>query len=102
MSQLDTTDSSRQSFPGEAFPGESFEENDSDDEVDSILPDNPSNNTNVFKHLVSSTPTRTLSSGSNSVLANCPDITIIKKEKPDNKVNNNTDHSESSIDHHGK
>lgn len=97
MSQLDTVDSSRQSFTGE-----SFEENDSDDEADSILPDNPSNNTNVFKNLVSSSPRRSVSSGNNSVLANCPDITIIKKEKPDSKVNNNSDHSESSSDHTGK
>lgn len=97
MSQLDTMDSSRQSFSAECF-----EENDSDDEADSILPDNPSNNTNVFKNLVSSTPTRTTTSGNNSVLANCPDITIIKKEKPDSKVNNNFDHSESSSDHQGK
>lgn len=97
MSQLDTIDSSRQSFVGDGF-----EENDSDDEADSILPDNPSNNTNVFKHLVSSTPTRIPTSGNNSVLANCPDITIIKKEKPESKVNNNSDHSESSSDHQGK
>lgn len=47
MSQLDTSDmnSSRQSNAGESY-------DDSDDEADSILPDTPSNNTNVFKSLV--------------------------------------------------
>lgn len=97
MSQLDTSDSCRQSLAGE-----SMEENDSDDEADSILPDIPSNNTSVFKNLISSSPRRSSSSGNNSVLANCPDITIIKKEKPESKVNNNSDHSESSSDHQGK
>lgn len=95
MSQMDTADFSRQSFKME-----SFEENDSDDETDSILPDYPSNNSNAFKHLVTSTPSKSLppAAGNNSVLANCPDITIIKKEKTDSKVNNNTDHSENSSD----
>lgn len=98
MSQLDSTDanSSRQSNAGE-----SYEENESDDEADSILPDIPSNNTNVFKNLVATTQpstTSSSSSGNNSVLANCPDITIVKKEKPENKVNNNSDHSESGSD----
>ncbi|XP_018579065.1 uncharacterized protein LOC108917106 isoform X2 [Anoplophora glabripennis] len=95
MSQLDTPDvnSSRQSNAGE-----SYEEAESDDEADSILPDIPSNNTNVFKNLVSTPASTTSTSGSNSVLANCPDITIIKKEKPEAKVNNNSDHSESNSD----
>lgn len=95
MSQLDTPDanSSRQSNAGE-----SYEEAESDDEADSILPDIPSNNTNIFKNLVSTTASTTSTSGSNSVLANCPDITIIKKEKPEAKVNNNSDHSESNSD----
>ncbi|KAH1020408.1 hypothetical protein HUJ04_010076 [Dendroctonus ponderosae] len=37
-------------------------------------------------------------SGNNSVLANHPDITLIKKEKTDGPVNNNSDHSESGSD----
>ncbi|KAJ8983008.1 hypothetical protein NQ317_014305 [Molorchus minor] len=95
MSQLDTPDgnSGRRSIAGE-----SYEEADSDDEADSILPDMPSNNSNLFKSLMSPTSNATSTSGGNSVLANCPDITIIKKEKPDAKVNNNSDHSESSSD----
>lgn len=89
--------------------GQSYDE--SDDDADTILPDIPSivNNTNVFKNLIqTSTPTTNLSLGtatatttsSNSVLANCPDITIIKKEKSESnsKVNNNSDHSESNSD----
>ncbi|XP_019880735.1 protein tramtrack, beta isoform [Aethina tumida] len=76
-----------------------YEEVESEEEGDSILPDIPSNNTNVFKSLVSSSvTTSTPTSSNNSVLANCPDITIIKKEKPDVKVNNNSDHSESNSD----
>lgn len=93
MSQLDSKDSPRPSFTGE-----SFEENDSDDETNSILPDNPSNNTNVFKNLVSFSPRKLFQSDNDSVLANCPDITIIKKEKSESMVNNNSDHSESSSD----
>ncbi|KAJ8961429.1 hypothetical protein NQ318_014676, partial [Aromia moschata] len=95
MSQLDTPDanSSRQSNAGE-----SYEEGDTDEEADSILPDIPSNNTNIFKNLVAPAANTTSTSGSNSVLANCPDITIIKKEKPEAKVNNNSDHSESNSD----
>ncbi|KAH1020407.1 hypothetical protein HUJ04_010075 [Dendroctonus ponderosae] len=40
-------------------------------------------------------------SGNNSVLANHPDITLIKKEKTDGPVNNNSDHSESGSDKSG-
>ncbi|KAJ8969527.1 hypothetical protein NQ314_001710 [Rhamnusium bicolor] len=95
MSQLDTPDanSSRQSNAGELY-----DDVETDDDTDSILPDIPSNNTNVFKNLVATTANTTSTSGSNSVLANCPDITIIKKEKPEAKVNNNSDHSESNSD----
>ncbi|XP_023019206.1 uncharacterized protein [Leptinotarsa decemlineata] len=88
MSQLDTSDanSSRQSNAGESY-------DDSDEEADSILPDVPMNNTMMFKSLVGS-------SNSSSTLAHCPDITIIKKERPEGgKVNNNSDHSESSNEH---
>lgn len=91
----------------------SYEEGTSDDETDSILPDIPSNSSNVFKHLVSNVClfcyvyymidylqiSSSESPGSNAVLANHPDITLIKKEKSDaGSVNNNSDHSESSSD----
>lgn len=103
MSQLDNNpDASSASMQS----GQSYDE--SDDDADTILPDIPSivNNTNVFKNLVQTTTTTnsslstTTTSSSNSVLANCPDITIIKKEKTDtnSKVNNNSDHSESNSD----
>ncbi|KAJ8921777.1 hypothetical protein NQ315_008403 [Exocentrus adspersus] len=78
--------------------GESYEEAESDDEADSILPDIPSNNTHIFKNLISTTTASTTSTSGSKVLANCPDITIIKKEKPEGKVNNNSDHSESNSD----
>lgn len=75
-------------------PSETYDEADSDDEADSILPDVPSNS-NLFKVVTSANNHTTSSSSSNSVLANCPDITIIKKEKLENsKVNNNSDHSD--------
>ncbi|XP_056641217.1 protein tramtrack, alpha isoform-like [Diorhabda carinulata] len=90
MSQMDTSDanSSRQSVAGESY-------DDSDDENDSVLPDVPSNNSNVFKNLV----TTSNPSGTSSSLANCPDITIVKKERSEGgKINNNSDHSESNSD----
>lgn len=78
-------------------PSETYDEADSDDEADSILPDVPSNS-NLFKMVTSvanHTSSSSSSGSSNSVLANCPDITIIKKEKLENsKVNNNSDHSD--------
>lgn len=58
----------------------------SDDDTDSILPDVPSKTSGIGN----------TSTSSNSVLQNCPDITIIKKEKIDgtsSKLNNNSDHS---------
>ncbi|XP_044761263.1 transcriptional regulator Kaiso-like [Coccinella septempunctata] len=65
-----------------------------EDEADSILPDLPNN---AFQQLVNYSATNNSSSSNNSVLANCPDITIVKKEKPeDGKMNNNSDHSESN------
>uniref|UniRef100_A0A6P7F7L3 Protein tramtrack, alpha isoform-like isoform X1 n=1 Tax=Diabrotica virgifera virgifera TaxID=50390 RepID=A0A6P7F7L3_DIAVI len=90
MSQMDTADanSSRQSNAGESYE-------DSDDDADSILPDGPSNNSHLFKNLVSGSAT----GGTSSSLANCPDITIVKKERnDDSKINNNSDHSDSSSD----
>lgn len=60
----------------------------SDDDVDSVQSDGPSNNS-VYKV--------TSNSSGNSVLPNCPDITIIKKDKLDSlasKMNNNSDHSD--------
>ncbi|XP_060524843.1 protein tramtrack, beta isoform isoform X2 [Cylas formicarius] len=96
MSQIDNPDNSSV----QSNQGESYEEGTSEDEADSILPDIPSNNTNVFKNLVtpcSASGNRNSPSG-NSVLAHCPDITIIKKEKLEGKVNNNSDHSESNSD----
>lgn len=84
----------------QSIQGESYEEGTTDDEADSILPDIPSNNTNVFKNLVAANSNaNTPPSGGNnkSVLANCPDITIIKKEKLDQKVNN-SDHSDVGSD----
>ncbi|KAI4458073.1 btb domain transcription factor [Holotrichia oblita] len=76
-------------------PSEIFDDQNSDDEADSILPDVPSNS-KLFKMVTSATShTSSSSSSSNSVLANCPDITIIKKEKLESpKVNNNSDHSD--------
>ncbi|GJQ81599.1 hypothetical protein Trydic_g9974 [Trypoxylus dichotomus] len=77
-------------------PSETYDDVDSDDDADSILPDVPSNS-NLFKMVTSinSHNTSSSSASSNSVLANCPDITIIKKEKLENsKVNNNSDHSD--------
>lgn len=65
-----------------------YDEVESDDDVDSIQSDGPSNNS-VYKV--------TSNSAGNSVLPNCPDITIIKKDKLDSltsKMNNNSDHSE--------
>ncbi|KAL3278695.1 hypothetical protein HHI36_016231 [Cryptolaemus montrouzieri] len=97
MSQIDNNDGGNQG----GYSGMmEYEELESEDDADTILPDVPSNNVNVFKNLVNySSNNSTTSSSSNSVLANCPDITIIKKEKSDGgKVNNNSDHSDSNSD----
>lgn len=77
---------------------EKYDEGESDEEGDSILPDLP--NTSVFKNVKSanSTPTTSSSNATTSVLPNCPDVTVIKKEKLEGllgKVNNNSDHSTS-------
>lgn len=66
---------------------DNYDEMESDDDLDSIQSDVPSNNS-VYKV--------TSNSSGNSVLPNCPDITIIKKDKIDltSKMNNNSDHSE--------
>ncbi|CAG9823518.1 unnamed protein product [Phaedon cochleariae] len=90
MSQIDAPDanSSRRSMAGESY-------DESEEEADSILPDNPANSVNVFQSLVTSvSPGPTPSA--NSSLANCPDISIVKKERPESTVNNNSDHSESA------
>lgn len=91
MSQLD----SEANMSGHSNPMDTYEEADSEDEGDSILPDTPSNSS-LFKSMMV-TPTAPSTTSSNSVLANCPDITIIKKEKLEGllaKVNNNSDHSD--------
>lgn len=72
--------------------GENYEV-ESDDDGDSILPDLPSNS-GVFKNLVPPMGVSPANSSNNSVLPNCPDITIIKKES---KMNNNSDHSEKQL-----
>lgn len=90
MSQLD----SEANMSSHSNPMDTYEEGDSEEEGDSILPDAPSNSSIFKSMMVSSTPPTT---SSNSVLANCPDITIIKKEKLEGllaKVNNNSDHSD--------
>lgn len=92
MSQLDN----EANMGGHSNPMESYEEADSEDDGDSILPDAPSNST-VFKNMMVSTASTPSTTSSNSVLANCPDITIIKKDKLEGllaKVNNNSDHSD--------
>lgn len=69
--------------------GMDYADEESDEEADSILPDLPARNS-LFKSVLSNSG----NTASNSVLANCPDITIIKKEKSDGgKVNNNSDHA---------
>lgn len=66
-----------------------------EDEADSILPDHPNNH--HFQQLVNYG--NSTAASENSGLANCPDITIVKKEKMDDgKVNNNSDHSNASED----
>ncbi|XP_044259799.1 uncharacterized protein LOC123008185 [Tribolium madens] len=95
MSQIDNSSEANVSNQSNAM--ESYEEVDSDEEGDTVLPDVPSsNNTSLFKNLLSNAINT--STSSNSVLANCPDITIIKKEKHEGKVNNNSDHSDSNSD----
>lgn len=69
-----------------------YEEGDSEEDNDAILPDTPSNYKGIMQQ-----PATTSTPVSNSVLANCPDITIIKKEKMEGlvgKMNNNSDHSD--------
>lgn len=90
MSQLDS-----EASMGHTNPLDAYDEGDSEDESDSILPDTPANSS-IFKSMMSSASTTSATSG-NSVLANCPDITIIKKEKLEGllgKMNNNSDHSD--------
>lgn len=101
MSQVENnseTNASNQSNPMECYDeGESEEE---EEEQDSVLNDTPpppplnNSSSSLFKSLISST----INSSGNSVLANCPDITIIKKEKLESKVNNNSEHSDSNSD----
>lgn len=74
---------------GHANLNDTYDDGESDDDdADSIQSDIPSNNS-AYK--VSS------NSSGNSVLPNCPDITIIKKDKLESlasKMNNNSDHSD--------
>ncbi|XP_017783430.1 PREDICTED: protein tramtrack, alpha isoform [Nicrophorus vespilloides] len=63
---------------GQANTGDNYDDMDSDEEPDAILPDIPTASNVTYKTTTQSAST------SNSVLANCPDITIIKKEKIDN------------------
>lgn len=89
MSQLDSEASMG---PQSVSQMESYEEVDSEEDTDTILPDTPSNSS-VYKGIIQQSAT----TSSNSVLANCPDITIIKKEKMEGmvgKMNNNSDHSD--------
>lgn len=65
---------------------------DSDEDTDAILPDLPTNS-GTFKNVTNNI------TNSKSVLPNCPDITIIKKEKMEGKINNNSDHSEKQSGH---
>ncbi|KAB0789982.1 hypothetical protein PPYR_15728 [Photinus pyralis] len=76
-----------------------YDDGESDEDGDSILPDLPSN-INVYKNMKSSnnSPASSTSNATTSVLANCPDVTVIKKEKLEGligKMNNNSDHSSS-------
>lgn len=90
MSQLDSEASTGVPLVGHT---DQYEEAESEEDTDSILPDVPS----VYKGLMQTATTS--APVSNSVLAHCPDITIIKKEKMEGvlgKVNNNSDHSERS------
>ncbi|CAG9765245.1 unnamed protein product [Ceutorhynchus assimilis] len=92
MSQIDNQEMLNNSSSYSGKDG-SYEEGTSDEETDSILPDIP-NSSNPFKNKVSSSD----SSSRKAALPNHPDITLIKKEKIDEAVNNNSDHSESSSD----
>lgn len=90
MSVLDNEPSGSFSASTSEYP-----EVDSDEEGDSILPD-VSPTSSLFKNVTS---THASSNSSKSVLPNCPDITIIKKEKLESlmgKMNNNSDHSGNS------
>lgn len=61
-----------------------------EEEADSILPDLPNQ---TFQQLVGYSP-------SNASLENCPDITIVKKERTeedDSKTNNNSNHSDDQL-----
>ncbi|KAF5276065.1 hypothetical protein FQA39_LY00861 [Lamprigera yunnana] len=92
MSQLDTE--TMTSDTG----AEKYEEGESDEESDSVIPDHPVN-TSIFKSNKSSNSSPVLSTNATtSVLPNCPDVTVIKKEKLEGllgKMNNNSDHSNS-------
>lgn len=88
--QLEDNSQRAASYPAMS-EGEEMEE----DEADSILPDHPNNH--HFQQLVNYG--NSTAASENSGLANCPDITIVKKEKMDDgKVNNNSDHSNASED----
>lgn len=85
MSQLDTEATIGSQTSGHM---EAYDEAESEEDTDAILPDAPTNSSTAYK---GATPV------SKSVLANCPDITIIKKEKVEGlvgKMNNNSDHSD--------
>lgn len=71
--------------PGQQFGYDGYEEVDTDDETDHLsMPD-----------AVMMKASGSRNNLTTSVLQNHPDITIIKKEKKDdNKMNNNSDHSE--------
>lgn len=88
---MSVLDSEANVVSGHQNTNETYEEGESDEDADSILPDVPSNS--VYKTSSNNSTGNT----SNSVLPNCPDITIIKKEKLEGlvgKVNNNSDHSD--------
>lgn len=89
MSQLDSEASMG------SQTAQTYEEADSEEDADTILPDTPSNSMSYKS--TTQPPATTSTPVSNSVLANCPDITIIKKEKLEGllgKMNNNSDHSD--------
>ncbi|XP_018324247.1 uncharacterized protein LOC108736351 [Agrilus planipennis] len=118
MSQMENNDSS---MPGvQPHVGESYDEAESDDDSDQVAPPDthiikqhqpvafrnnvkgggvasiPATATSVTATAIATVANQ--SSTSTSSLPNCPDVTIIKKEKLDNvmgKMNNNSDHSNS-------
>lgn len=90
-----TDNNEMNSTPATSYDG--YDEVDTDDEKEHILPDMPA------KASSSSGNSTRNNSITAAVLQNHPDITIIKKEKKDDKalmlvkVNNNSDHSGSGI-----